>query len=259
MSMMPKADLERQLMDFGFRATWRRSQMALAVVLSSLPVVCCSEESAQAHQDSLQDVTVTALATARQSAGVQTPVSNDVRAAREGVARTVTQSDELFLEMAGRACRSDDFKSFFHAFSGSQAVRERHMAVHLTVGEEGQLHRMSRRQYIEKRAFPVSPMDNDYVTAASADNFARSGNGGWRDLLYVRLAFDFAQDSRVRVEWTPGSFERHLHSPPPELEEGLGRMIRQTGEGGILLFAPTGTCWELFAEIAQSAGGHLDK
>ena len=187
------------------------------------------------------------------------PLSNGIGAARKGVVRIMTKSDELFHEMAGRACRSDDFKSFFRAFSGSWAVRERHMASDLTVGPQGGSRRVTRREYLNEIAFPVSPMDNDYVTAVSAENFERLGNGKWRDLLYVRLDFDFAQDSRVRVEWTPGIFERNLDVPPPELEEGLGRMIRQTEEGGVLLFSPTGTCWELFADIAQSAGKHLDK
>lgn len=243
-------------MDSGFRATLRRSHTALAVVLLSLPVASCSENSAQANQGSPKGATVSAPTPARQNAVVQMPVSNDVGAAREGVSR---QSDELFVEMADRACRSDDFKSFFRAFSGSRAVRELHMAGNLTIGVEGRSRAVTRREYLDRRVFPVSPMDNDYVTTASADDFERLGDGSWRDLLYVRLDFDFAQDSRVRVEWTPGIFEGHLDSPPPELEEGLGRMIRQTAEGGVLLFAPNRKCWELFADIAQPAGKHLDK
>jgi hypothetical protein len=246
-------------MDSRFRTALRRSNFGLATVLLSLPVASCSEESAQASQDPLKAASVwaQAQAQARHSAFVQKPESNG--AAHEGQTGTMNQSDELSLEMADRACRSDDFKSFFRAFSGSSAVREQHAAAYLTVGLEGRSRRMTRQQYMDKSAFPVSPMDNDYVTAASADNFARSGNGHWRDLLYVRLAFDFAQDSRVRVEWTPGTFERHLDTPPPELQEGLGQMIRQTGQGGFLLFAPTGTCWELAADIAQPAGQHLDQ
>ena len=246
-------------MDSGYRATLRRSHAALAAVLLSLPIAFCSEKSAEANQGAPKGVTVFAPTLARQSAVVQRPESKEAGAARDQVAKKIAQSDDLFLEMADRACRSEDFKSFFRAFSGSRAVRERHMARNLTIGIVGRSRAVTGREYLSEIAFPISPMDNDYVTVASAEKFERLENGNWRDLLYVRLDFEFAQDSRVRVEWTPGTFERHLDFPPLEPEEGLGRMIRQMGEGGVLLFAPNATCWELFADITQSVGKHLDK
>ena len=244
-------------MDSGFRISLGRSHSALAALLLSWPVVPCGEKSAQANQVSPKGVSAPSLT--RQSAVVQMPLSNGVGAARTGVARTMDQRDELFLEMADRACRSEDFKSFFRAFSGSRAVRERHMAGILTVGVDGRSRAVTRRAYLSEIGFPVSPMDNDYVTAASAENFERLGNGKWRDLLYVRLDFDFAQDSRVRVEWTPGLFERQLDPPPPQLEEGLGQMVRQKGNGGILNFVPTSTCWKLSADINQTAEKQVNK
>lgn len=246
-------------MDSGFRATLRRSHAALAAMLLSLTITSCSGETAQAKQGSPKGISAPALALTNQGAVAQKPKSKVVGTARGRGGRTMTQSDALFLEMADRGCRNNDFYSFFQAFSGSWAVRERFVGDTLTVGPEGRSLNITRRRYLDKSVFPVSPMDNDYVTAASADNFARSNNGNWRDLLYVRLAFDFAQESRVSVEWMPGTFERHLDTPPPELEEGLGRMIRQTKEGGVLLFAPTGKCWELVADIVQAAGKHLDQ
>ena len=47
-----------------------------------------------------------------------------------------------------------------------------------------------------------------------------------------------------------GPAAKHLNPPPPDLEEGLGRMIRQTAPGGYLLFYPTKGCWELVSDVA---------
>ena len=99
-------------MDSEYRATLRRSHTVLAAMLLLWPIASCSEKSAQANQGSRKGATVSASTLARQSAVVQRPERKAVEAVRVQMARKMAQSDDLFLEMADRACRSEDFKSF---------------------------------------------------------------------------------------------------------------------------------------------------
>ena len=163
--------------------------------------------------------------------------------------RTTTESDTLFLEMADGGCKSHDFRSFFWAYSGSWAVREKYTAETITVGMAGQSRPKPRRGYLDQNDFPIAPMDYEFVTAESAGLFESKRNASWRDLSYVQLEFNTASDNRQRVDWLPGIFQKHLTPPPPELEEGLGDMVRKTGGGGTLLFSPTKTCWELTQDV----------
>jgi hypothetical protein len=168
-------------------------------------------------------------------------------------ARTMTESDRLFLEMADGACNAVDFPSFFKAFSGSWAVRAKYTAATVEQGVTGQSRSETRRDYLGRDAFPVAPMDYEFVTAASAAAFEAKPDASWRDLSYVRLEFNTANDNRRRVDWLPGIFQKHQTPPPPELEEGLGELVRATGGGGTLLFYPTETCWELVGDMRNPA------
>lgn len=168
-------------------------------------------------------------------------------------ARTMTESDRLFLEMADGACSAVDFPSFFKAFSGSWAVRAKYTAATVEQGVTGQSRSEPRRDYLGRDAFPVAPMDYEFVTAASAAAFEAKPDASWRDLSYVRLEFNTANDNRRRVDWLPGIFQKHQTPPPPELEEGLGELVRATGGGGTLLFYPTETCWELVGDVRNPA------
>lgn len=163
--------------------------------------------------------------------------------------RKMTESDTLFLEMAEGACKSDDFKSFFRAFGGSWAVREKYTADAIIFGMASKSYPKPRRRYLDQNDFPISPMDNAYATAESVMLFDSKPNASWRDLSYVQLEFNTASDNRQRVDWLPGIFEKHQSPPPPELEEGLGKMVQETGGGGVLLFSPTKTCWELTQDV----------
>lgn len=164
-------------------------------------------------------------------------------------ARTMTESDRLFLEMADGACEAVDFASFFRAFGGSWAVREKYTAATVTFGMTGKSTAQPRRAYLDRNDYPISPMDNAYATAASVRLFDSKADASWRDLSYVELEFNTANDNRRRVDWLPGMFQKHQTPPPPELEEGLGELVRATGGGGTLLFFPTETCWELVEDV----------
>jgi hypothetical protein len=164
-------------------------------------------------------------------------------------ARTMTESDRLFLEMADGACNAVDFPSFFRAFSGSWAVRDKYTAATVTHGVTGKSAAQPRRSYLDRNVFPIAPMDYEFVTAESAARFERKPEASWRDLSYVQLEFNTANDNRHRIDWLPGIFQKHQTPPPPELEEGLGELVRATGGGGTLLFFPTTTCWELVEDV----------
>ncbi|MBW8297199.1 hypothetical protein [Sphingopyxis sp.] len=163
--------------------------------------------------------------------------------------RAMAESDRLFLEMADGACNAVDFPSFFKAFSGSWAVRTKYTAATVTHGMNGKSRAAPRREYLDRNDFPIEPMDSEFVTAASAAAFETKPDVSWRDLSYVQLEFNTANDNRRRVDWLPGIFEKHQTPPPPGLEEGLGELVRATGGGGTLLFFPTATCWELVEDV----------
>jgi len=173
----------------------------------------------------------------------------DADAPTAGPTRTITESDRLFLEMADGACNAVDFPSFFRAFSGSWAVRDKYTAATVTHGMTGKSTAQPRRQYLDQNDFPVSPMDFEFATAESVKIFDSKSDASWRDLSYVQLEFNTANDNRRRVDWLPGIFQKHQTPPPPELEEGLGELVRATGGGGTLLFFPTETCWELVEDV----------
>ncbi len=179
----------------------------------------------------------------------RTPNTAGTDGADDRPVRTMTESDRLFLEMADGACNAVDFASFFKAYSGSWAVREKYTAATVTYGMTGKSRAKPRRQYLDQNDFPIAPMDYEFVTAESAARFESKPGASWRDLSYVRLEFNTANDNRRRVDWLPGIFQKHLTPPPPELEEGLGELVQETGGGGTLLFFPTATCWELVEDV----------
>ena len=151
--------------------------------------------------------------------------------------------------MADGACNAVDFESFFKAYSGSWAVRAKYTAASVTHGMTGKSVAQPRRSYLDRDDFPIAPMDYDFVTAESAAAFESKPDASWRDLSYVQLEFNTANDNRRRVDWLPGIFQKHQTPPPPELEEGLGELVRATSGGGTLLFFPTETCWELVEDV----------
>jgi hypothetical protein len=188
-------------------------------------------------------------ATASAADAARTPNTAGTDGADDRPVRTMTESDRLFVEMADGACNAIDFASFFKAYSGSWAVREKYTAATVTYGMVGKSRAKPRRQYLDQNDFPIAPMDYEFVTAESAAQFESKPNASWRDLSYVRLEFNTANDNRRRVDWLPGIFQKHQTPPPPELEEGLGELVRATGGGGTLLFFPTETCWELVEDV----------
>lgn len=220
---------------------FKRRQLSLAT-LALFAVAACGGEAAG---------TADAADSAAPSAASQTGGGTVVAAAAaSGAAKqAMTESDRLFLDMADGACNAVDFSSFFKAFTGSWAVRAKYTAATVTHGMTGQSRSLPRRDYLALNDFPIAPMDYDYVTAASAAAFEGKPDASWRDLSYVQLEFNTANDNRRRVDWLPGIFQKHQTPPPPELEEGLGELVRATGGGGTLLFFPTETCWELVEDV----------
>lgn len=220
---------------------YRRRRLS-AVALALFAVTACGSEAA-----GTADAADSAAPTA---APHSDRVANGPGAAARGKAeQTMTESDRLFLEMADGACNAVDFESFFKAFSGSWAVREKYTAATVTYGMTGESAAQPRRSYLDRNEFPIAPMDYEFVTAASAAAFESKPDASWRDLSYVQLEFNTANDNRRRVDWLPGIFQKHQTPPPPELEEGLGELVRATGGGGTLLFFPTETCWELVEDV----------
>lgn len=159
------------------------------------------------------------------------------------------ESDRLRLDMAEAACRAGDFGGFFFAFSGSAAVRARYTAAEVGAGVRGSSRLLTRRDYLDRRTYPIATIDMSFVTAASAAAFTRGGSVNPKLLRPVALEFNTAGDNRRRVDWATGTFEQDLDPPPVGLEEGPGALVDDSGPGGTLLFRPTATCWELFDDI----------
>ncbi|MBU0825894.1 MAG: hypothetical protein KKA44_05440 [Alphaproteobacteria bacterium] len=221
---------------------FRRRHLSVAA-LALFAVTACGSEAADTAE-----ATGGAAPTAASQAG-RAADSAGTAAASGQAGRTMTESDRLFLEMAEGGCNAVDFPSFFKAFSGSWAVREKYTAAMVTQGMTGKSSAQPRGAYLDRNDFPIAPMDYEFVTAASAAAFENKPDASWRDLSYVRLEFNTANDNRRRVDWLPGIFQKHQTPPPPELEEGLGELVRATGGGGTLLFFPTETCWELVEDV----------
>lgn len=221
---------------------FRRRPLSLAT-LALFAVAACGSEAAGTADAADSAAPTATLQAGRTTEDAGAPASNG------RAERTMTESDRLFLEMADGACNAVDFASFFKAYSGSWAVREKYTAATVTHGMTGKSVAQPRRSYLDRNEFPIAPMDYDFVTAASAEAFEGKPDASWRDLSYVRLEFNTANDNRRRVDWLPGIFQKHQTPPPPELEEGLGELVRATGGGGTLLFFPTETCWELVEDV----------
>lgn len=219
---------------------FRRRRLSLAALALFAVAACGNEASGSADA---------AAGAAVPEAGRGVADTAGAAAPKEQVARTMTESDRLFLKMADGACNAVDFASFFKAFSGSWAVREKYSAATVNYGMTGKSRAVPRSEYLGLDDFPVAPMDYDFVTAESAAAFDSKPGASWRDLSYVSLEFNTANDNRRRVDWLPGIFQKHQTPPPPELEEGLGEMVRATGGGGTLLFFPTETCWDLVEDV----------
>jgi hypothetical protein len=164
--------------------------------------------------------------------------------------RVMTESDRLWMQTAEGACQTDDFGTFLRAYGGSWAVREKYTAATVQYGTRGRSRAMPRQQYLDQNNFPITPVDYYWGTADSYRNFEANGNDPSK-LVYVQIEFNTAADNRRSVEWIPGIFQKDLNPPPPELEEGLGDLVQQTGNGGQLLFYPTATCWELAQDISN--------
>lgn len=220
---------------------WRRHLSVAALALFA--VTACGSEAA-----GTADATDSAAPIAASQAG-RAADGAGAAAASGQAGRTMTESDRLFLEMADGACEAVDFPAFFKAFSGSWAVRAKYTAATVTQGMTGKSSAQPRGAYLNRNDFPIAPMDYEFVTAESAAAFEAKPDASWRDLSYVQLEFNTANDNRRRVDWLPGIFQKHQTPPPPELEEGLGALVRATGGGGTLLFFPTETCWELVEDV----------
>lgn len=163
-----------------------------------------------------------------------------------------TPSDNLWLEMATRACRAKDFKGFFRAFSGSGAVRARYTAPVVNVGETGRSMKLERARYANLKHFPLAVVDNFFVTADTERPLGKRREGPSRH-RFVQVEINHSGDNRGRVDWLPGIFEIDLRSPPEEPMEGLGDLVKKTGPGGYLIFKPDRDCWQLTEDMSLSA------
>ncbi|PZO01387.1 MAG: hypothetical protein DCF29_15585 [Alphaproteobacteria bacterium] len=153
--------------------------------------------------------------------------------------------------MAEAACRQNDFRGFFVAFTGSRAVREKYTAAQVSFGQSGQSQRLPAQTYADQNTYPIATMDYFFVTAQSAAQFDPK-NVGASPLRYVEFEVNQASDGRNRVDWLAGVFEKDLPTPPRHLEDGLGDLVQQTDAGGYLLFHPTQSCWALVDDIRNA-------
>ena len=140
---------------------FRRRHLSVAA-LALFAVTACGSEAADTAE-----ATGGAAPTAASQAG-RAADSAGTAAASGQAGRTMTESDRLFLEMAEGGCNAVDFPSFFKAFSGSWAVREKYTAAMVTQGMTGKSSAQPRGAYLDRNDFPIAPMDYEFVTAESA-------------------------------------------------------------------------------------------
>jgi hypothetical protein len=221
----------------------RHGRMAVAALLLAGVAACGSEPSDAA-------ASAAAVDPAAKPAAARAPNTAGTDGADDRPVRQMTESDRLRLEMADGACRNNDFKGFFQAFTGSWAVREKYTAAKVGFGETGKARKIDKRRYLDQNHYPLATIDYFFVTAESAMKFDMNG-GDSDDLRYVQVEFNQSGDNRVRIDWLPGIFEMNLTPPPEDLQEGLGDLVQETGSGGYLLFFPTESCWELVDDIAN--------
>lgn len=151
-------------------------------------------------------------------------------------------SDRFHLDEAARACGERDFAAFVWPFANSRAVRERHSAPKVRLGEGGKVRAMPAQAYLDRDDFPIAMIDYSYVTGASLRAFEAPGGGDPAALAYVQVDFSDASGGRQRADWTEGRFE-------PGEGDGPGTLIERTGTSGSLIFAPAGDCWQLVEDI----------
>lgn len=215
---------------------------ALAAILAMTATSACGRDARDEASTPTTPAPVAQADTAEATLNVETQTAS-VRARP-----VMTESDSIRLGMAEAACRQNDFRGFFNAFTGSWAVRERYTADQIGFGQTGQSRRTSRQAYADDGRYPMATMDYFYVTSESATQFDRNG-GDPKSLRYVQVEINQASDGRNRVDWLPGIFERDLTPVPEDVGDGLGDLVQETDSGGYLLFRPTQDCWELVDDI----------
>lgn len=151
-------------------------------------------------------------------------------------------SDRFHAEEAQRACGEHDFPAFVWPFANSAALRARHVAASVRVGEAGSPRAVPASAYLERGDFPIAMIDFSYVTGASMRAFEASGGRDPAVLSYIQVDFGDAPGGRQRVDWTEGRFE-------PDEGDGPGTLIERTGTNGSLIFEPAGGCWRLVEDI----------
>lgn len=226
--------------------TVRHLQKTFYIFAFTMVLAACGSDAAEADGGVAAKETAAAAA----PAAARAPNTAGTDGADDRPRRVMTESDRLWLEMAEGGCRTDDFGSFLRAYGGSWAVREKYTAATVQFGTRGRSRAMPRQQYLDQNNFPITPIDYFWGTADSYRNFEANGDDPSK-LVYVQVEFNTAADNRRSVEWIPGIFQKDLNPPPPELQEGLGELVQQTGAGGQLLFYPTDTCWELVQDIGN--------
>lgn len=162
--------------------------------------------------------------------------------------QALSETDRILLDMAGNACRTGDYRTFFDAFARSKAVRRKYSAAKVQYAVWGAGAALSQQSFdgAGYPNFPVRMEDYAYRPVEPA----RAGDAG----EYLDLQFNQSQNNDISVEWS-----RIHYVGPPTGEEDLGTPIDANGKPipngsypdaeGQLLFRPTADCWEFSEDI----------
>lgn len=137
----------------------------------------------------------------------------------------LTETDRIMLEQAEKACKRDDFKSFFEAVLRSKPVRLAYFTSPILTA--------TGKQTADRYRLPIQMLDYNYVTSDSAPK-----DSGERE--YVQLEFNQAQDERYRVDWVRIDFGKNGNDEGETPEDD-----KTYGPQGYLIFKPTTECWTL--------------
>lgn len=164
-------------------------------------------------------------------------------------AQSLSESDRNALDMAGNACKSQDYRTFFNAFASSKAVRQKYSAAkvrYAVLGPRGQ--KISERTF-DAASYPNFPVEmGEYYYKPVKP--ARAGDAD----EYLDLQFNQSQNNDLSVEWS-----RVHYDGQSDGGDDLGNPLDANGKlipkgthldpEGQLLFHPTADCWELSEDI----------
>lgn len=159
----------------------------------------------------------------------KTPNTAGADGAQDTPVMMETDKDRYWLKQALRACRLQNFKSFFEAFVRSKAVQNQYTSDFITISTKGIEKIYPKFRYFD---FPIGMTDYQYVS--------KNSEGAIGDKEFLALSFDQRPNNFYRVDWVRVHYAAIVDNAESEPE-----ITEEYGLPGFLIFKPTNGCWQL--------------